>query len=168
MPDDIIDLILADHAEFRRAFAELDGLTDHAELARRWLALADHLEVHASAEEEVFYPELLQEVDNSEGDTKHAVKDHNKIRDATRATGAHEVGTQAWWEAFRDARAETVDHLDEEENDVLPPFREQIDAQTRRRLATDWQAFHERHKRARGLSGEDKDPEDYVEDKATD
>ena len=166
MADDITDLILAEHEEFRRAFAELDGLTDRAELARRWQELADHLEVHASAEEEVFYPEVLQDVDDSEGDTKHAIKDHNKIRDAARATGPHEVGTDAWWEAIRAAREETVEHLDEEESDVLPPFREQVDEETRRRLVDAWLAFHERHKRARGLSGEDKDPEEYVEEKA--
>lgn len=166
MPDDIIDLILHEHREFRRAFAELDGLSDTAELGRRWQALADRLEVHASAEEEVFYPELLQDVDDSEGDTKHAIKDHNKIRDAARATGPHEVGTDAWWQAVHDARDETIDHLDEEERDVLPPFRDEVDDATRRRLVAAWDAFHERHRQARGLSGRDKDPEEYVEENA--
>jgi hypothetical protein len=79
--------------------------------------------VHAAGEETVFYPELLRDVDDSEGETQHAVKDHNEIREATQAVDAHEVGTDAWWEAFRAAREATVDHLAEEENDILPPSR---------------------------------------------
>ena len=96
---DITTLILSEHEGFRRSFAELEQLTDAEELGRRWRELSDALEVHAAGEEEVFYPELLQDVDDSEGDTEHAVKDHNEIRETTTAVDQHEVGTDAWWEA---------------------------------------------------------------------
>ncbi len=52
-----------------RSFAEIEQLTEPDELRERWRELSDQLEVHASAEEAVFYPELLQEVDDTEGDT---------------------------------------------------------------------------------------------------
>ena len=86
---DITTLILSEHDAFRRAFTEIEQLTDTGELGTRWQELADQLEVHAAGEEEVFYPVLLQEVDDSEGDTKHAVKDHNEIRDAVSAVAEH-------------------------------------------------------------------------------
>ncbi len=159
---DITVLILSEHDAFRRAFTEIEGLTDVDELTQRWKDLADQLEVHASGEEEVFYPELLQDVDDSEDDTEHAVKDHNEIRDAVRSVEQHEVGTDAWWEAFRAAREETVEHLEEEEHDVLPPFKEQVDEAKRTELGEQWLAFLERHEGAKGLSGEDKDPEQFV------
>ena len=130
---DITTLILSEHEGFRRSFAELEQLTDAEELGRRWRELSDALEVHAAGEEEVFYPELLQDVDDSEGDTEHAVKDHNEIRETTTAVDEHEVGTDAWWEAFRACREATVDHLAEEENDVLPPFQEQVEQRAPRR-----------------------------------
>lgn len=164
---DITTLILSEHEAFRRAFTEIEGLTDPAELTSRWTGLADQLEVHAAGEEEIFYPTLLQQVDDSEGDTEHAVKDHNEIRDAVRAVGEHEVGTDAWWEAFRAAREATADHLGDEENDVLPPYKEQVDARTRARLGEQWLAFLERHEGAKGLSGKDKDPEQYVEENSS-
>jgi hypothetical protein len=164
---DITVLILSEHDAFRRAFAEIEGLTDRDELARRWTELADALEVHASGEEEVFYPELLQDVDDSEDDTEHAIKDHNKIRDAVRGTEPHEVGSDAWWEAFRAAREETVEHLEEEEHDVLPPFKDEVDEARRVDIGMRWLAFRDRHERARGLSGEDKDPQAYVEENAS-
>ena len=163
---DITALILSEHELFRRSFTEIEGLTDTAELTERWSELADQLEVHASGEEEVFYPEMLHDVDDAEDDTEHAVKDHNKIREAVDAVATHEVGTDAWWEAFRHAREETVEHLEEEEHDVLPPFQAEVDEDKRTKLGERWLAFRDAHQGARGLSGETKDPEQYVEEKS--
>jgi hypothetical protein len=64
---DITTLILSEHEGFRRTFAEIEQLTDPEELARRWRELSASLEVHAAGEEAIFYPELLQDVDDSEG-----------------------------------------------------------------------------------------------------
>lgn len=161
---DITVLIRSEHDAFRRAFTEIEALTDPAELTTRWRELADQLEVHAAGEEEVFYPALLRKVDDSEGDTEHAVKDHNEIREATRKVDDHEVGTDPWWAAFREAREATVDHLGEEETDVLPPFQQEIPEQKRSELGMAWMKFLEDHENARGLSGEEKDPQEYVEE----
>jgi hypothetical protein len=163
---DITTLILSEHEAFRRAFAEIEQLTDTDELRQRWTELADALEVHASGEEEVFYPELLHDVDDSEDDTEHAVKDHNKIRDAVTKVEPHDVGSDLWWEAFRAAREETVEHLEEEEHDVLPPFQNEVDEDKRVEIGMRWLAFRDAHEGAKGLSGEKKDPEEYVEAKS--
>ena len=161
---DITVLILSEHDAFRRAFAEIEDLSDTAEVGRRWDELADALEVHAAGEETVFYPELLQDVPDSEDDTVHAVKDHNEIRDAVRSVAEHELGTDAWWESFRAAREATTEHLEEEEHDVLPPFKDSVDGDKRTELGMKWLEFHEEHERARGLSGDDVDPQEYVEE----
>ena len=161
---DIATLILSEHEAFRRAFSQIEQLTDPDELGSRWRSLADQLEVHAAGEETVFYPELLRDVDDSEGETEHAVKDHNEIREATQAVDAHEVGSDAWWEAFRTAREATVDHLAEEETEVLPPFQAQVSAEHRDALGMRWLQFLEEHQGAEGLSGETVDPGEYVEE----
>jgi len=82
---DITLLILSEHDAFRRGFTEIDSLTDPTDLATKWRELSDSLEVHASGEEDVFYPQLLRRVDDSKEDTEDAIKDHNKIRDAVHA-----------------------------------------------------------------------------------
>jgi hypothetical protein len=161
---DITVLILSEHEAFRRAFTEIEQLSDAEELARRWRELSDQLEVHAAGEEAVFYPELLHDVDDSEGDTEHAVKDHNEIREATGKVDDHEVGSDAWWQAFREAREATIDHLGEEEADVLPPFQEQVGEEKRTELGMRWLQFLERHEDAHGLSGDEVDPQEYVEE----
>jgi len=160
---DIVNLILDDHASFRRDFATLLARTDESDPGARWNELAARLEVHASGEEAVLYPQVLSQVDDAEDDTEHAVKDHNKIRDAVRAVADHEVGTPAWWDAVGQAQYENNDHLDEEERDVLPPFRSEVSDKTRSALGQEWLAFRDEHFGARGLSGRDKDPEAYVE-----
>jgi len=160
---DIADLILSEHELFRRAFTAIEALTEPGELAAAWRELSDQLEVHASGEEKVFYPALLKKVEGSEDDTEHAVKDHNEIRETTHAVDEHEVGTDAWWEAFRTAREATVDHLGEEERDVLPPFKEQVAEDKRGELGLAFLAYRDAHEGAKGLSGKEKDPEEYVE-----
>ena len=157
-------LVQKEHEVMRRAFAEIEQVSDTRELAERWRELADLLEVHASAEELVLYPELLADVPETEEETAEAVGDHNEIREAVDAVAAHETGSQAWWEALRTAREVNAEHLDEEERDVLPPFVEHVDAEHREALGMRWLELHEEHDRARGLSGEQKDPQTYVEE----
>ena len=59
---DITQLILDDHHEQRRLFAILEQIdrSDTGTLSEIWGWLAVFLEVHAAAEEKIFYPELLR------------------------------------------------------------------------------------------------------------
>ena len=71
---DITALILDDHDTFRRGFAALDEAqspdvderTRAERLAAAWTPLADLLDLHAVAEEQIFYPELLLKGDRGE------------------------------------------------------------------------------------------------------
>jgi Hemerythrin HHE cation binding domain len=89
---DITELILDDHREQRRLFAILEQIdrADTGVLSAIWDRLASFLELHAAAEEAIFYPVLLQvglaahRAAGVEGETLDAIKDHNEIRDAIR------------------------------------------------------------------------------------
>ena len=82
---DITQLILDDHHEQRRLFAILDQIDvgDEATLAEIWARLSAFLELHAAAEEEIFYPVLIRvglsagRAAGVEGETLDAIKDHN-------------------------------------------------------------------------------------------
>src|SRR4051812_28103904 len=101
---DITSLILDDHERFRRDFAALDDLSEPDELVKVWGPLADLLEVHASAEEAIFYPELIRRGSDAEEETLDAANDHNDIRDGVRDAAAHPVGSPSWHAAVRRAR----------------------------------------------------------------
>ena len=59
---DITELILDDHHEQRRLFAFLEQIdrSDTESLSAVWGRLAVFLELHAAAEEAIFYPVLLR------------------------------------------------------------------------------------------------------------
>jgi hypothetical protein len=163
---DITKLILDEHEEFRRHFVALWDLRpegDAKAIAAVWQPLADLLEVHASAEEEIFYPVLLKKgSDEAPEETDDAIGDHNEIRDAIRAAAGADPGSQAWWDAVLACRKANDEHLAEEERDVIPDFRAHSDQEQRDQLGVRWVAFHAEHRGARGVSGDDIDPEGYI------
>ena len=167
---DITELILSQHHEQRRAFALLDELdrSDTAGLAAVWDRVTVMLEVHAEAEEKFFYPQLLKvgtgaaDADSVDEETEDAIKDHNEIRDAIRATQEHETGSDAWWKAVTEARIANDDHMAEEERQDLADFRRHADLQTRHDIAVQFIVYENQH--ARGIRPVDRDPESYVEE----
>src|ERR1039457_2916581 len=148
---DITQLILDDHHEQRRLFAILEqvGRADTGTLSAVWERLSSFLELHAAAEEEIFYPELLQvgvgagRTDRREGGTPHAIPDHHEIRAAVAAVNLA-----------------NSDHMAEEEREGLTDFRRLARLQLRHDLAVAFAAFEARH--FAGVPPVDKDPATYV------
>jgi hypothetical protein len=165
---DITQLILDDHHEQRRLFAILEQVdrTDTGVLAAVWSRLAAFLELHAAAEEEIFYPVLLQvglagrRATGVEEETLDAIHDHNEIRDAVTEVARHQVGTDAWYAAVAAANLANSDHMAEEEREGLTDFRRLAGLQRRHELAVAFAAYEARN--YAGVPAVDKDPETYV------
>lgn len=162
---DITELILDDHHRQRQAFARLDDIDsgDTERLALVWEQLASFLEVHAAAEEAVFYPELLKRADPDGEETKDAIGDHNDIRDAIAEAAGEQVGSSAWWDAVGKARSANTDHMGEEEDEGLPDFRRHASLELRDELGLRFEAA-KNPKVAETLDQDDKDPDTYVEE----
>lgn len=166
---DITEVILHQHAEQRRMFAQLEEWPreDTAGLAALWNRLAILLEVHAEAEERHFYHQL-EAVGEGGGDASStteeitdAITDHNKIRAAVRRAAAAEPGSEQWWQAVTDANTENSDHMAEEERQDLTDFREHASLAWRHELAVRFLRFEAEHW-ATGITPVDKDPEDFT------
>ena len=161
---DITSLIMDDHEWLRRAFARLDDATTTDELSAVGGPLGARLDTHAQAEEEVFYPSLLKKgTDDPEDETDDAIGDHNKIRDAVAKAADSEVGSDDWWDAVNTARAENSEHLNEEEDGVLPDFRKNATPELRAELAQQWIAFYLEHPAGEGIDTSDRDPQEYID-----
>jgi hypothetical protein len=166
---DITQLILDDHHEQRRLFAMLEQIepSDAASLAAVWKRLAALLDVHAEAEEELFYPALLQlgkgtgNDETPRAETEDAIHDHNQIRDAVAAVTKHKVGSDGWYEAVAAANKANGDHMAEEEREGLTDFRRHTSLETRHQLAVAFAAFESAH--ITGVEPIDKDPQAYIE-----
>ena len=165
---DITQLILDDHHEQRRLFALLEQIdpSDKDSLSAIWQRLAAFLDLHAEAEEQLFYPALLHlgrgidEKHDPEEETDDAIRDHNDIRDAVAETARHDVGTDKWFAAVAAANKANGDHMAEEEREGLTDFRRHTLLQTRHELAVAFATFEARH--VLGVEPRDKDPQEYI------
>lgn len=167
---DITQLILDDHHEQRRLFAMLEEVDreDVESLAAIWARLARLLDLHADAEERLFYPALLHLGKGTGGEhtpeeeTEDAIHDHNDIRDAVAAVAGQEVGSDAWYEAVAAANVANGNHMAEEEREGLTDFRRHTSLDTRHRLGVAFAAFEHTH--AENINVLDKDVEEYVDE----
>jgi hypothetical protein len=156
---DITTLILSEHEAFRRAFTQIEQLTDPEELRSRWRSLATSWRSTPRARRRCSTPSCCAT------STTARARPSTRSRTTTRSARRRRRSTRTrsaptpWWEAFRAAREATVDHLAEEETDVLPPFQAQVSAEHADELGMRWLQFLEEHADAKGLSGETVDPE---------
>ncbi len=165
---DITQLILDDHHEQRRLFAILEqiGRADTDALAAVWGRLGIFLELHAAAEEAIFYPALLQaglvgrRQAGVEAETTDAIMDHNEIRDAVLEVDNHQVGSADWLAAVAAANLANSDHMAEEEREGLTDFRRLASLPLRHDLAVAFVAFQARN--YAGVPVIDKDPQAYI------
>lgn len=162
MPD-IIDVILSEHEQFRMQFAEFEGVTDRDEQRSRWEPLRNLLEVHAAAEEAVFYPEVVRVLHDGAEETTDAVHEHNEIRDAIGEVEEHEPGTELFLLAVKQVQAANAHHMAEEESEVLPQFRAASDASLRERLGARFEQFKGEHPAAKGISQDKTDAAQVVD-----
>jgi len=103
---------------------------------------------------------VLARADNAEHDTHHAIRDHNKIRDALREVADAEPGSDQWWDAIGRANEENSDHMAEEEREGLTDFRRNASLQLRHDLAVKFAAYEARN--VLGVKPVDKDPREYI------
>jgi Hemerythrin HHE cation binding domain len=165
---DITQLILDDHHEQRRRFAILEQIdaANVTALGDIWARLAVFLEVHAAAEEAIFYPELVrlavgpQPLATAEPETLDAIHDHNEIRDAIALVTGHQAGSPGWRAAVAAANLANSDHMAEEEREGLTDFRRRVSLAERHALAVAFADFEARN--FAGVRPVDRDPEDYV------
>ncbi|HEY2044160.1 MAG TPA: hemerythrin domain-containing protein [Jatrophihabitans sp.] len=160
-------MILDEHAWFRKQFARLDDLQARTPLPveaveKLWTALAARLDVHAIAEEEIFYPQLLKKGADPEAETLDAIGDHNDIRDGIHDAARHALASAAWWQAVGQARQANDEHMAEEEREGLADFRLHAPAGLREALGRRFAEFIDAHPGTAGLDTSDKDPETYV------
>jgi Hemerythrin HHE cation binding domain len=165
---DITQLILDDHHEQRRRFAILEQIdsANVTALGDIWARLAVFLEVHAAAEEAIFYPELVrlalgpQPLGSAEPETIDAIHDHNEIRDAIAAVEGHQPGSPGWRTAVAAVNLANSDHMAEEEREGLTDFRRRVSLAERHALAVAFADFEARN--FAGVRPVDRDPEGYV------
>lgn len=124
--DDVVELILADHAEFERLLRQLRGAD--ADRATALGDLADLLVAHAEAEEAEVYPTLRSEVpSDEEGEIAHGREEHAEGHEELLALlEVDDVDSEEFSEQLEEVSEVVMHHLDEEEREVLNLARDHV------------------------------------------
>lgn len=161
----VTDVIRTDHNWFRAQFTAVRQARENIDvLTHLWTDLAARLEVHAAAEETLFYPRLLKDDSDAVEDTEDAIRDHNDIRDGIKEAEGHSIGDAGWWKAVDAADKANTEHMEEEEAGPLQEFDTFGSQSEQAELAVSFAAFEREHAGTRGITVEDKDPERYIEE----
>ncbi|MBV9204206.1 MAG: hemerythrin domain-containing protein [Actinobacteria bacterium] len=143
----MIELIMADHRRIRRLCAALEDVVrcpgeagSDQSLAHVWRRLADLLEAHFRAEEEICYLPMFG-CSPRPAERWDAVADHDDIRAAMGEASLQPVGSALWWRAVRAVVTASIGHLDWEERGVLAACLPGLTISQRRELGRCWLAF---------------------------
>jgi hypothetical protein len=104
-----------------------------------FLALANELDAHATAEERHFYVPLLMD-DAGLGITRHALADHHKAMKLVAELRGVDPTSPRFTDLAKQLSAEVRDHLDEEEHGTFQLAGKLLTKTQQRRLAVEYRA----------------------------
>ncbi|PZR93413.1 MAG: cation-binding protein [Candidatus Nephthysia bennettiae] len=140
---DVIDLILADHRRIRRLANTVNDAGRYgggpSSLVPIWRRLAELLDNHTEAEQEICYLSLFGQ--GRDVQMQDAIADHDDMREAVREAALHPVASPIWTRTALAALRITSDHIAREEHGPLADFARCATPELRRELGRQWGAF---------------------------
>ena len=133
-PDDIVDLILAQHQEAKKGLAEVSDANPE-DRGHLFDALAKVLTAHEAAEEAAIYPTLRQLGDTASAMVKARVGEESKGKAALAKLQAMDASTDEFERTFEEFRAAVLEHATHEEVEIIPLLCSALTEQERVQMA---------------------------------
>lgn len=126
----VIELLTQDHETVLELFDQFDNLKEQPEknkskLEKLYSSLKSEIEMHTSAEEQLFYPELLEEEETHEIVLK-SIKEHQEIKSLLAELDTEQVG-QNWIARMSIMKENVQHHISDEENELFEKALEIMD-----------------------------------------
>jgi len=142
---DIYSLIKKDHQEVARLFSRLKTAEGFSETSEQLFAqLREELELHAHAEERVWYP-ALREDEGTQELVEEALDDHKLVQDLLDELTTSRMDDEAWNEKLEVLEEHVEDHIEEEESDIFDVARQLFNAEQAAEIAQRWQTAKQEH-----------------------
>ncbi len=124
---DIFDRLKQDHDRHRDMLEKLaDTSGDSAERQDMFKKFRIEVSAHAAAEEESLYAVMLQDPELRE-EGQHSVSEHKEIDDFLEELENTEMSSPSWMATFKKLRHRYEHHIDEEEEEIFPEAKKQLD-----------------------------------------
>ena len=124
---DVTEMLEQDHREAEELFQKIKD-TNGAARAGLVTKLADALKLHMQVEEDIVYPAIARQVDDGEEMVKEARTEHEGARKDLAAVEELSPNEPGFDGALDLLEAGISHHVEEEEDEVFPRFRESVDA----------------------------------------
>jgi hemerythrin-like domain-containing protein len=132
VPDDVVDMIMADHREVERLFDLLENQPDQR--ARNLPVLSTLLIAHSRAEEAEVYPAAKEEAGASE-EVAHSQEEHVEAEQILERLKAADPNSTEFSRVLAELVEAVSHHVEEEESSVLPAMRTGLADSRRQELA---------------------------------
>ena len=142
---DIYSLIKKDHQEVANLFRRLKAAEGFSETSEQLFAqLREDLELHAHAEERVWYP-ALQEAKGTQELVEEALNDHDLVEDLLDELAASRMDDEAWNEKLEVLEEHVEEHIEEEEGATFDVACQLFSVEQAAELAQRWQMAKQEH-----------------------
>lgn len=127
-----VDLLIEDHRRVEELFTQFEELTERAEKGQAELAekITRELVTHAAIEEQIFYPAVRAGMPDHDFDVREGLEEHH-VMELLLAEIADLDSTD---DRFRPKMMVLIEntrhHVEEEEEDLFPSVRDQMDDET--------------------------------------
>ena len=132
MPD-VIKLLESDHREVEDLFAKAES-TSGAAKQQVVTKIASELTLHAEVEEQIVYPAMRDAGLNDIVD--EAEQEHSKVKQLVARLEAMDGSTDEVNSVLTELKADVQHHVEEEETEAFPKFRDAVDQAQLQALAT--------------------------------
>jgi iron-sulfur cluster repair protein YtfE (RIC family) len=132
MPD-VIKLLETDHREVEELFAKAAETTGAAK-QQVISKIASELTLHADVEEQIVYPAMRQAGLNDIVD--EAEQEHSKVKELVSRLETMDGASDEVDAVLAELQADVQHHVEEEESEGFPKFRDSVDQATLQDLAT--------------------------------
>ncbi len=133
MATSILDLLKRDHETVARLLAEIEGTGSDEQRDQLFAQLVGAIEVHAQAEEDVFYATLDAD-DKLEAGLDDARQEHDDVDQLLEEMDEMGSAGDEWLDKLRELRQRIEHHVEQEEGPIFERAREVLGAQQLERL----------------------------------
>jgi hemerythrin superfamily protein len=128
---DATELLKQDHREVEQLFQRFERATgDTEQKGKIAQEIIKELSIHASIEEEVFYPEVKAAVPASEGLVEHSLEEHQEVKEALAELDSMDPGDPGFHQKMMKVISDVTEHVQEEEGEMFPKVRQALSANT--------------------------------------
>lgn len=120
---DALELLKEDHEKVAGLFEQIETDEDGANQEQLFAQIKQELDVHANAEEKVFYPRL-KEIAEMRDITFEAIEEHQEIKNLLAELETMSADDDDWEDTISELRDTVEHHVEEEEGEMFPQVRE--------------------------------------------